>query len=108
VKIARFWAYPTAEAAVSKPVSKKRRKTNITNLVRFLGGKDKYGVRRTDVFKFGAVRFLELARLYGDEQFALEHILSYVRLFRKATYQLTVEDVHEARRLLSVGDVMGS
>jgi len=89
--------------------AERRRRTNLENLVRFFGDKDKYGrPHLPGLERFEPARFLKLARLYLELEWEMELVFRYVRKFRKAAGEIDESDVREALAEIQVRAVMES
>ena len=92
---------------LSPEKQEKRRAHNRENLALFFGGKDKHGQARSKALEaLGPKLILEFARMYLDNQTAIEHIQAYARRFKQAVDEIDETDIAYATDLLRVQNVL--
>lgn len=90
-------------------VPEKRAEKNRENLLKFFSADDKNQFckdYRRNVLSTPPETFIALARLYLSYPYELESIFSYARMYKKAVFQITEEDILELQKQLAVKEVM--
>jgi hypothetical protein len=87
----------------------KRRAHNRENLATFFGGKNKHGQdRRKALDSLSPETVVQFAKMYLDNQLAIEEIQAYARRFKQAVGEIDESDVRHALEVLDMKKVMES